>query len=166
MLRLTAKAFALLGGQRGPLTVSEAGDDDWYVNLLWVDGRKCPLIVHAGTVFSVFVADVRAAELRPIGRFLVPIIKAELQSEGLPVDCLGPMDPDVQLGKTANRSVLGFMNDLALLARLLVEDAGGLAFTDMAQLNARLRRQLHNTKGYRSTMELVAERASGQGTQG
>ena len=158
MLRLTAKAFALLGRQRGPLKAAEPGDDDWYVNLLWVDGRKCLLIVHAGTVFSVFVADVRAAELRPIGRFLVPLIKAELQSEGLPADCLGPMDPDdVQLGKTANRSVLGFMNDLALLARLLVEDAGGLVFTDMSELNARLRRQLHKAREFKSAMELVAE---------
>jgi hypothetical protein len=43
----------------------EPSDDDWYANLLWVERQKCLLFTHAGTLFSVFVAGVRKADLRP-----------------------------------------------------------------------------------------------------
>ena len=33
-----------------------ASEDDWYVNLLWIDRRKCLLSMHTGTLFPVFVA--------------------------------------------------------------------------------------------------------------
>jgi len=46
MLRLTAKALALLGNERATLTTSQADDEDWYLNLVWVDGRKCLLLTH------------------------------------------------------------------------------------------------------------------------
>src|SRR5207247_415481 len=39
-------------------------------NLLWLDRRKCLLLTHAGTLFPVFVADVRAADLRPPGSYI------------------------------------------------------------------------------------------------
>lgn len=54
------------------------------MNLVWLDRRKCLLVTHAGTLFPVFVADVRAAGLRPPGPYVVRIIEAELASEGLP----------------------------------------------------------------------------------
>ena len=59
-------------------------DDDWCLNLLWLDRGKCLLLTHAGTLFSVFVADVRAAGLRPIAPYAVGAIEAELRSEVLP----------------------------------------------------------------------------------
>ncbi len=37
----------------------EPRDGDWYLNLLWFDRRKCLLLAHVGTLFPVFVADVR-----------------------------------------------------------------------------------------------------------
>jgi len=60
-------------------------DEDWYANLLRLD-RKCLLLAHAGTLFSVFVPDVRAAELRPLARHIVNVVEAALRSEGLPTD--------------------------------------------------------------------------------
>ncbi len=50
ILRCTTKARALVGVQ-----------DDWYLNLLWFDGRKCLLLAHVGTLFPVLVAIVNKA---------------------------------------------------------------------------------------------------------
>jgi hypothetical protein len=109
-------------------------------------------------LFSAFVADVRAADVRPLARFAVAVIRAELQSEGLPPDVLGPLDPDgAQLAKTASRSVLGFMNDIAVHCRYQVA-ARGLSDCDIDLLNRRLRRTLHNRGDYVKPIELVAER--------
>lgn len=52
----------LLGHRAVTLTESPPSDDDWYLNLLWLDRRKCLLLAHAGTLFSVFVAGVRKAD--------------------------------------------------------------------------------------------------------
>ena len=61
VLRCTAKIPKLLG----PDALETAGssmaphNDDWYMNLLWLDGRKCLLVTHAGTMFSAFAPDFR-----------------------------------------------------------------------------------------------------------
>jgi hypothetical protein len=160
VLRCTGKLLALLGGRAVALSEPPASDDDWYANLLWVDRRKCLLLAHAGTLFPVFVAAIRKAELRPLGVYLVERVEAELRSEGLAPDSLGRLDPDgVQLAKTASRSILGFMNEMAVHCDYAVADAGGLSGCDVGALNHRLRRTLHNRGGdYVSPLELVAQR--------
>ena len=159
ILRCTAKAFDLLGGRRLELTESTPTDDDWYLNLLWVDRKKCLLLTHAGTLFSVFVAGVRKADLVPVGHYIVNAVTAELRAEGLPTDALGRLDPDgIRLGRTASRSVLGFMNDIAAHCRYQVAHEGGLDQTDIGALNHGLRRTLHNQRGYAYPIERVAER--------
>jgi hypothetical protein len=157
ILRCTKRLLDLL--DVSPSGSSEPSDDDWYANLLWVDRQKCLLFAHAGTLFSVFVAGIRKADLRPIGPYVVSLIEQELRSEGLPMDVLGPLDPDqVVIAKTASRSTLGFMNEIALHARFRIEDAGGLDHCDMSALNHLLRRRLHNYGGtYAYPVERVVE---------
>ena len=57
-------------------------DEDWYANVFWLERRKCLLLTHAGTLFSVFVPDVRAPQLRPLGPYVVGVLEATLHSEG------------------------------------------------------------------------------------
>jgi hypothetical protein len=135
------------------------GEDDWYANLLWLERRKCLLLTHAGTLFSVFVPDVRAAELRPLGPYFVAAVEADLQTEGLPADALGPLDPaDVHIAKTASRSVLGFMNDMAVHVEYAVASAGGLSRCDPAAISRHLRRTPYNRGGYLYPIDLAVAR--------
>jgi len=159
VLRCTQRVLALLGVRLGALADPPPSDDDWYLNLLWLERRKCLLFTHAGTLFSVFVADVRAPEIRPIGPYAVAVIEANLQSERLPHDALGSLDPtSVQPANTASRSVLGFMNDIVVHCRYQIAADGSLDNCDIDLLNHRLRRTLHNRGGYVTPIELVAER--------
>jgi hypothetical protein len=57
----------MVADQAGTLATPPPSDGDWYLNLLWLDRQKCLLLTHAGALFSVFVAWVRKADLRPIG---------------------------------------------------------------------------------------------------
>ena len=109
---------------------------------------------------SVFAADVRKADLTSPGVFATGLIAEALAREELPGDTLGHLDPaDVHLARTASRSVLGHMNDMAFTCAHVVELAGGLGRTDVADLNHRLRRGLHNRGGYVMPVELAASRA-------
>ena len=106
-LRCTAKVLTFLG--RVALMETPPSDADRYLNLLWVERRKCLLLAHVGTLFSAFVPDVRKSEVDPVGPFVAGVIREQLRSEGLPGDRFGPLQR-VRLARTANRRMLGFMN--------------------------------------------------------
>ena len=149
VVRCTRRLLDLLGGRALTLTDLPPTDEDWYANLLWLDRKKCLLLTHAGTLFSAFPAGVRTADLRPLGPYVVNAIEAELRSENLPPDTFGRLHPDaVRLAKTASRSTLGFMNEMAVHLRYEVADAGGLSHCNSSALNHHLRRTLHNRGGY------------------
>jgi len=90
LLRCTTRLLELLGD---PVTEHwPASPDDWHANIFWVERRKCLLVSHVGTLFSLFAPAVRAADLRPTGAFVAPLIAHRLAREGLPAAALGPLD--------------------------------------------------------------------------
>ncbi len=144
VLRCTAKMLTLLGVRPRDLVTIEPSDEDWYANLLWLDGQKCLLLAHAGTLFSVFVPHVHKADLVPIGPSIVGFIHTELQAESLPPDRLGALDSrSIALAETESRTVLGYMNEMARYCEDAADDAGGLGRRNGRELNHELRRELH-----------------------
>jgi hypothetical protein len=160
IVRCTAKARALLDARQ--LAEPEPSDDDWYVNLLWFDRRKCLLLAHVGTLFPVFVPDVRKADLTPVDLWLGNVVRRALGAEGLPGHVLGDLSAPVELAKTVSRQMLGFMNEMARFAEYAIADAGGLARCDVEELNREQRRMLHNRDGdYVRPIELARLRQRG-----
>jgi hypothetical protein len=159
IVRCTKKLLTVI---RPPQLVDQPPDgEDWYANLLWLSGRKCLLLTHAATLFTVFEADVRAAGLRAPGRLVGGLISRELLREQLPADTFGNLDPiGVVLAKTADRSVLGCMKDMAFLCETVTIRSGGLATTDIGYLNQALRRNINSARGYQPPIELTAARVA------
>lgn len=143
LVRCTTKLLKAIGAEPASLVETPTSDRDWYANLVWITGRQCLLLTHAGTLFSVFVPDISVSDLRPFGGFVVPAVSSAVQSEGLPATTFGLLDTeDVAVAKTASRSVLGCMNDLTTHCHYAVEDADGLELLNVEQLNRRLRRTI------------------------
>ena len=161
ILRCTKKIIDLVGLGPKDLATIEPGDEDWYANLLWLDRRKCLLLAHAGTLFSVFASDVRKASLVPLAEVVIGQIHHQLAMENLPPNALGELDPgSVRLARTANRAVLGYMNEMARYCEYAVADQGGLGRCDVDSLNRGLRRELHLSRrppGYFVPIDLVVE---------
>jgi uncharacterized protein DUF6933 len=156
LVRCTKKMLDLLGARAASLDDLPPTDDDWYLNLLWIDRQKCVLLVHQGTLFSVFRAQVRSADLRPLGNHLVAAIESELHAEHLASDTFSALEPDgVRIAATASRSTLGFMDQMAIELRYRIAYEGGLARCDIDALNCRLRRTLRNRGDYVQPIELV-----------
>lgn len=100
---------SLLSRGRNGSRILDAADRGG-ANLLWFSGRKCLLLTHAATLFTIFEPDVRAAGLRRTGRMVTGLIRRELAREHLPEDTFGGLEPDeVASARTADRSVLGCM---------------------------------------------------------
>jgi hypothetical protein len=159
VLRCTVKALKLLGLRPAALAEVEAGDDDWYLNLLWFDRRKCLLLVHAGTLFPVFAPDVRKADIVPFPAWVARTVAANLQRAGLPAHVLSAVDADTPVGKTASRRVLGFMNDMAVHIDYAVAAAGSLHGCDEELLNRALRDVPYQVAGeYVTASDLLQRR--------
>ena len=156
VLRCTKKLLDVL---RPPeVSALEPCDEDWYANLLVLDRRKCLLLTHADTLFSVFEPDVRVGQLRSTREFVSGLLERELQEESLPTDTFGDTRSEaLVVAKTADRSVLGCMNDMAFLAEVAVGQSGGLASLDDRALNRWLRRNINSAQDYRRPIDLVRE---------
>ena len=118
---------------------------------------------HArGDDLTVFVPDVRRADLDPVGPFLVNAIVTALDSEGLAHDVLGNLDSEnVQLAKTASRRVLGFMNETAVHVDYALDRYGSVLDVDVIKLNRQLQRSLHGHapgRDYARPIDLATER--------
>jgi hypothetical protein len=138
IVRCTFRLLKLLA----PNEISDVApaSDDWYANLLWIDRRKCLLLVHADTLFPVFVADVRKPQLANFGQCAAGTVATALADEGFPADRLGSLDPrQVQVARTASRHVLGVMNDMASMTEHIVQQRGGLRELDAHDHQAFLR---------------------------
>lgn len=156
VVRCTKKMLDLLGGRSVTFSELPAVDDDWYLNLVWIERQKCLLLTHTGTLFSVLRVGVRVADLRPLGDYLVGAIQTELRAESLPADTFSRLEPDsVRLAKTASRSTLGFMTEMAFELGWIITDNGGLRRSDVNELNHALRRMLWNRGDYVRPIELA-----------
>lgn len=123
---------------------------------MWFNHRKCLLLTHSATLFSIFEADVRAADLRATGRFLTHLIGREvLKLRPATQDVRRPGAGKVILAKTADRSVLGCMNDMAFLCEKAISGSGGLSCTDVVTLNRSLRRNINSAHGYQPPIALT-----------
>jgi hypothetical protein len=162
LVRCTAKALGLVG--RAEFRADPPDDsNEWYLNLLWRDRRKCLLLVHAATLYPTFVPDVRRSELQPFGQWAVAAAADGLAEEGIHGDSFGLLDADSLItAKTASRRVLGCMNDMALHIDYLVHADGGLGRTDLDELTRHLRRTPYKIDGVWATPTDAAREHAGR----
>jgi hypothetical protein len=97
--------------------------------------------------YPAFVRDLRKPDLRRFGEWVSRTAADALTEEGLDPSHFGRLDPgSVVTAKTASRSSLGFMTEMALQIQYAVDD-DGLQHLDVAALNRSLRRTLHQRDG-------------------
>ncbi len=91
---------------------------------------------------------VRAAGVRDTHRLVTGLIARELAREGLPLTTFGLLGrQELIVARTADRSVLGCINDMAVLCEHAIATSGGLRQADLADLNGALRRNIDSTRG-------------------
>ena len=72
-------------------------------------------LTHSATLFTIFEADVTASGLRATRQLVTGLTGRELRREELPTGTFGDLgQQEVLLAATADRSVPGCMNDMAL----------------------------------------------------
>ena len=163
-LRCTQKLLNTLGIQKA-LIQSEGQSvilGDWYANLLIISRQTALLFTNEPTLYSFAVLGVKKAALPTITTLFVESLKLNLAHEDIPayvVDRLVADYRNLSLAGTANRSVLGSMNDLANLLEHYVRDTE--MASDVRQINRELNRTPHKPLGWKSAIDVLHERLLG-----
>jgi len=91
------------------------------------------------------------------------LITGALVAEDLPVDTFGDLSQEeLVVAKTADRRVLGCMNDLAFLCEETAARSDGLRHLDVAALNASMHRLIHSTRDYVPPIDALRARIGGE----
>ena len=113
---------------------TEDSGNDWHANLIWIDRRKTILFCSDATLFCCVAADVRKSDIRSMESLFITSLTDTMRFEGYSPGIIAQYVMElrpVEIRKSSNRSVLGSMNDYVFHLKYLVEDAGGLAHSDM-----------------------------------
>ena len=134
---------------------------DWSANLLSISRQKVLLFTNEATLYSFAVLGVRKAELSSLADLFLQNLRVNLAAEDMPEHVIAKVAAQyrgLRMGRTDNRSVLGSMNELAMLLRQDVVDAGGFGGCDLQAINRQLNRTPHRPLGGKFAADLLHER--------
>ncbi len=122
VLRCTAKLLKKLKMEKEPLKDPGSSTTvlgDWYANIVYVERRPLVLAVSEKSLLPLLVP---ARDLDQLSNHLMRALVERIQRMGIPDTIIrqemSRMEPFFY-GKTANRSVLGSMNDFAYLLKTI-----------------------------------------------
>jgi hypothetical protein len=143
LIRCTGKLLAEMGAHVNtsaePTHPTRLGH--WYAHLLRTDRRKCVIFTSEQTLLTFLVVGLNRDAIRDYATLFRGGLRQLLEWEGFaPGDVARALDEyeELALAPTAERSVLGSLNDLARMAAAYIQHEGGLRGCDLRALNHRL----------------------------
>jgi len=145
LIRCTAKLLRELGLPRDPRHEEPKFSflGQWHANLIHINRRKCILFVNDRTLFNIIVPDLSRAEIRNLSEQFTFTLSCVLASEGFPKNVVEKVMSEyeqVEIAKSADRSVLGSVNDLAFHYKHLILGAGGVHSWKVPDITRQLNR--------------------------
>ena len=162
LIHCTAKLLKELGNPplQNPNTPNPEGLGNWYANLLRIDRRKCILFTNEKTLYSFLIPKVKKENLKNIEEEFLVNLNLNLQSEGFPLDVINKVMQEYQkigFAKTANRQVLGVMNDFAYAYEFDIMRGGGLDGIRILEINKQINRTPSSPLKYKYPIDMLQE---------
>lgn len=162
LLHCTAKLLKELGNP--PLqNLSEPNKEglgNWYANLLRIERRKCILITNEKTLYSFLIPKVKKENLKNILDEFLFNLNMNLTAEGFCIEVINKVlqeYSEMGFAKTANRRVLGVMNDFACEYDYFIASEEGLDRVRILEANKRVNRTPSSPLKYRYPIDMVQE---------
>lgn len=113
---------------------------EWYCNVLTIERRRCALLTHARTLYSLLIPGFDRSTIDSFSQTFRRHLTLCLEWEGIPApDAVARLAPEPDaFSRTRSRVILGSMTDSALLCRTYVAIGGGLARANLAEVARRL----------------------------
>jgi hypothetical protein len=160
IIRCTQKLLSEL--KIKPAVVESVADSFWcwHANVFYIERRKCVLVTNDKTLFCLFIPSLKKPDFQSFhyvfGQFLFKNLLYEQISQNQ-IETVLDECREIHYGKTNNRSVLGSMNDQRFQLECFIESMGGLAQTDVYELNHHLNRSIMGAIKYKHPIEMFSE---------
>lgn len=97
------------------LVLKESGDEilEWGCKLFYFDGRKCVQLVNFASKFTVFLCDIKVADMNTLGDRLANYLLEMFKDDILMYHCIEKMleeSPLFCFDKLANKSIVSTLN--------------------------------------------------------
>ena len=132
LIRCTAKLRREMGVKDSALFEGSAAElvlGPWHANLIHINRRKCVLFANDKTLFNFIAPDVSRPDIRELRQLFLSYLHPVLAGEGFSKperEEIASEYDEVQIAKSASKSVLGSMNDLAFHYEHRILTAGGI----------------------------------------
>jgi Domain of unknown function (DUF6933) len=149
---------------QNPDTPNPEGLGNWYANLLRIDRRKCILFTSEKTLYSFLISKVKKENLENIVDEFLFNLNMNLQAEGFSLEVINKVIAEyteIGFAKTANRQVLGVMNDFAYAYEYDIARAGGLDMVRIVEVNKSVNRTPSSPLKYKYPIDMLKELLSG-----
>jgi len=157
LIRCTQKLLAEIPAG---LVDAEATGESWHANLFLIERRKCVLLTHDATLYSVFVPGLKKPEFARLddvfGQRLFTTMRWDEFSQEQ-IERMLDACRVIRYTRTNNRSVLGSMNDLRFQIEVTAQMDGGLDHVDLFDLHHRLNRIPKSAIGGKYSVERFRE---------
>ena len=133
----------------------------WHANVFHIERRKCVLVTNDTTLFSMFIPALRKPDFLSFQVIFGQLLFKNLLHEKIPqrqIEAVLSECEVIQYEKTNNRSVLGSMNDQRYQLEYFIHAEGGLASTDIYELNHYVNRNILSAIGYKNPIEMLKEK--------
>jgi hypothetical protein len=149
VIRCTPPVLKAMGTRVATLASADFDPDDVYVTMIEADRKRCVVAMHAQTLLSVTVRDVRTAQLRHLGSLLGIEFDQLLRDMVLPTD-LVVVSPQAPITAAASHGLAGALSEIERAVADQLAD-GYVMDLDIRALNLEMQEVAHLGAGDKVT---------------
>ena len=115
ILQATKKAQDFIGIKTADIPDASDAFWCWHVNLFFINRKKCLLVTHTKSLYSVFLYGVVKKELPSLAQRIGASLKEQMRRDDFTIAQISYLLEnlgEVAYAKTTDRSTLGTMNDM------------------------------------------------------
>jgi len=119
-IQATKKLQEFLGIKENEVPSSEDVMGLWHGNIFMIGRRKCLLLTHNESYYSVFIYGVTKKQMKELPTIVKKFLQELLCSDGFTLKQIAKMSESVEsieYAKTSARKVLGVMNDMIFMLK-------------------------------------------------
>ena len=161
IIRCTQKLLAELKNKSTQEESARGPFWSWHANVFNLERRKCVLITNDTTLFTMFIPALKKPDFESFHFVIGQHLFKNFLHENIPqrqIEAVLSECENIKYEKTNNRSVLGAMNDKKSQLEYLISADGGVAGTDIYEINHKLNRIISRAVGYKYPIEMLKEK--------
>jgi len=151
-IQATKKLQDFLGIKENDVPCDEDVMNLWHGNIFMIGRKKCLLLTHNESYYSVFVYGVTKKQIKELPIIVKNFLQELLRSDGFTLEQIVKMSESVEsiaYTKTSDKKVLGVMNDMVHMLKYFN------ATEDELSLSARLNKTPYKGKDFAFPKEVL-----------